>query len=149
MAAPTSCGCTDLTECIGEVLRRLKRFEDFLNAAETCKRFQKCAMDAQYKFESIAIEDQTNHRTPLINIPSNRAPMLLHNFGHLIKSINWRVNKKTPKLNDEIYESIVQFCGKTLNKLHLFGYNPKFSEQNPFQVLEELMLFSHTGGMFF
>lgn len=136
-------------DCIGEIFRRLRLFKDLLSAAETCTRFQKCAMDAEYRFKSITIVDRCidhpinrygSFTDALLTwqtdvVPLDCVPKLLQNFGHLIKSTGLIVNRVNPNQKNEMYELIDRFCGKTLKGLVISD----FSNQNSFQVLKNLI----------
>lgn len=129
-------------DCIGEILRRLPRFEDFLNAATTCKRFRDSAACFRSRFESIAIEKCLSESETMLAIPTisaDRAPMVLQHFGHLIKTLEWKPHGNRER-NDEIFKLILLYCGKTLQILYLSNYNPKFNKRNRFEALQHLIL---------
>lgn len=133
-------------DCITEIMRHLRSFEDFLNVAQVCRRFQRCAAKAQYKFESLVIntdgmEIQMMHGG-VDNAPLHHTPMVLQIFGHLITSIVWKSNVKYNllSLNEDIFESIVKFCRKILKELVIYDYTPKDRKRKSFEVLERLEL---------
>lgn len=127
-------------DCIGEILRRLAMFEDFLNAAWTCKRFMECAKTARRRFKYIAIESSSDD-DQFVNVPAHRAPLFLEKFGSLITRIDWTPSGTNPKLSDEIYESMVRFCQKTLRSLSITNYNPTISKQHFFDYLYDFELY--------
>lgn len=123
-------------DCIEHILRQLTpsvRMEDLLNATETCIRFQETAKRLKSAFKSIVIENTCG-------ISTQRLPVLLENFNHLIEEIKWHTGWTGNEPNDEIFKLIVKYCGKTLRKLTIWSYNPTFNEQNRFQALEDLTL---------
>lgn len=124
-------------DCIEHILRRLVLFgdiEDFLNAAATCKRFQKTAQRFKSMFKSIKIGNDAPIRV-------NHAPMVLNIFGHLIESIEWGPKEQSDyydDCNDKVFNLIVKYCDKTLKELKLLRYNSTIGGEDLFQSLQTL-----------
>lgn len=127
-------------DCIEEILRRLKKLEDLLNAASACKRFRETAKSLKWMFRSVAIEDVRHIWIAATIVSAELAPTLLRNFGHLIESVEWKP-KRNRERNDEMFKLIVKFCGKTLKRLVISNYNPQFNKRNRLQALERLELY--------
>lgn len=90
--------------CIQNILRQLRNFEDFLNAAETCWRFQENAKSCfPFDFRRIAIGDETE----LSVLPTDRVHNFLSNFGYLMKKVCWKASGCQTVDNDK-FESISQ-----------------------------------------
>lgn len=68
-----------------------------------------------------------------------RGKNFLSIFGHLLKLIKWEINLGN-LYEKEIFESIVEFCGKSLLRLHIRSHSLNFSNGSQFILLEELKL---------
>lgn len=134
-------------DCIEAILRRLEKLEDLSSAAGTCVRFQECAKQCfRPKYKRIDINFlQSNLITSASSfvydmIPLNRVSTFLSVFGDLIDDIRWE-STHNRNLNDEIFQHIAKFCGKTLKKLMIINYHrASFNSQARFQNLEKLTL---------
>ncbi len=150
-------------DCIDEILRRVDILMDLLSLAEVCKRLRKCAMQ-QYR---IRYETMLTITTPIIatifSMPDrsrfrqvqiakwdhcrfpdfvhlNRSVTFLRIFGSMTKNILFQSTNS--QIDDTIFRSIVEYCGRTLKALSLTTYDANF-EQTPFE-LEHLCLCQST-----
>lgn len=117
-------------DCIVEILQRLD-CADLLSVAQVCTQFQECAKDSfGLKLKCLEIT-YLNYECWTPNVFSI--------FGHLIHSINLIATGDRRHDND-IFSSIVQFCGETLRRLSIFNIIPAFNEQTSFSALEKFKL---------
>lgn len=70
---------------------------------------------------------------------AHTAPVLLKIFGTLIESVEIIGNRKR---EDEMFNLVAKFCGKTLKRLKITNYNPNLNKQKQFPALEELILYN-------
>lgn len=135
-------------DCIGEIIRRVNRLEDFLNMAEVCRRFQESAKECFSRKFSAEVNGECSRFT-LIGINSiapvkndnvhfNRADALLDIFGPMIKSLAFQSTNDT-ELDRSIFKSITKTCGKTLRELFIRDYDADV-EHTKFEVLEVINL---------
>lgn len=117
----------------------MDRIEDLANAANTCKRFLKCAMSLKFRFRSVAIEETHSRYSNKNAVSAKIAPAFFKNLGHMVESVEWWV-AISPKLQDHLFKLLAKFCGKTLRKLSIRNYDPHFNEPNQFPALEHLVL---------
>lgn len=128
-------------DCIQEVLRLLKNMRDFVNAASVCTRFQENAKECfPSAFKNLRINDADD--TPR-SLPSSCVPAFLRIFGHFIQSIEWSWTQDQEH-DDDILNTIAEFCGKTLTELTVYGHKLNFNTASPFEVLEKLELYDAT-----
>lgn len=113
--------------CIQAILSRLVTRKDWLNAAETCTRFQANARMcfpselSQISIGEICIDDIPGHR-------------------------HWKARIGTA--DSKIFATIVRFCGRTLNELIIRDNNPKCLKRLHFEVLQKLILDEAPAGKF-
>lgn len=132
-------------DCIQLILRKLENVRDFLNAAETCTRFQanaKITFRAQYKEIRIDELKYYNKSIDRYTVTLDRLDSFLSIFGHLIMELHYIVLFFDK--DNEILNMIADYCGKTLNKLRVgptIGgkyHSIYFNTRSKFQALEEL-----------
>lgn len=127
--------------CIQAILSRLVTRKDWLNAAETCTRFQ---ANARMCFPSEL--SQISIGICIDDIPVHRLYSFLQIFGHMIEKIHWKARNGTA--DSKIFATIVRFCGRTLNELIIRDYNPKCLKRLHFKVLQKLTLDEASAGKF-
>ncbi|XP_031628120.1 uncharacterized protein LOC116343929 [Contarinia nasturtii] len=125
-------------DCIGEILDRLNSVIDLLNASKVCQRFQQCAGDCfRSKYSMVRINSDVE---PFGKMPHVQMQRVLAAFGHLISSIGWAAYRDRQR-DDEIFQSIVRYCRKTLKCLEVSKYDFTLNEQHNFEALENLGIY--------
>lgn len=129
-------------DCVQEILRRLP-IKDFLNAAQTCKRFRKNAKECfPYKSFYIFSDYRQNEKRLL---PIHQVKDFLIIFGHLIKKIYWLDTSKWKSIfsgnnRNDITDAIADYCGETLIELEIINQLIEFKKDTRFNSLEYLYL---------
>lgn len=133
-------------DCIQAILRRITNLQDFLSAAETCKRFQsnaKVCFRTKYGLGDISFLGNCLDDLRIMKsaIPLDRVHNFLNIFGHLITNIYLHHrHHQNEKSKEEILKTIAHFCGKTLQKLTLNKFNCDSISLSPFSALQTLDL---------
>lgn len=139
-------------DCIGEIFRRVKVLDDFLNMAQVCQRFEECAKTSFcHNFAAkttggctrfTLIEINSRDESTQNKVHTNRAINFLEMFGPKIKSLSFQTTKD-PDLDRKIFKTIAKHCGKTLIDLFIYDYDANF-EQTKFELCEHLYLGNST-----
>lgn len=109
-------------------------------AAQVCTRFQANALacfpvrmclhqDSNFKDDHSAME---------------RVRSLLSLFGHEIQSMTITKGNTESKHIHELFNSISEFCGKTLTELTVHNINVDFNTRARFKALKDLSIFNST-----
>lgn len=118
-------------DCIQEIFRRLPNIRDFLSAAVVCTRFQVNAIRCFPKQNKSICIGELGH---INSITVKNVQSFLSIFDYLIKSIQW--NKTDRNQDNQIFDMIGNFCGKTLLNLMIRDHSVNFTRN--FQLLEKL-----------
>lgn len=112
-----------IDDCIEHIFRRILRLEDYLNMAQVCKRFQKSAQNCfSTQFQSVCLYRFAETKGNIANsmIPSTQTFELLNTFGPSIQELRFKITPNQQH-DDEIFNSVVEYCNRTLKKLHING----------------------------
>lgn len=102
-----------------------------------CEKFQKNAKEC-YPDEYTHFDLSSGYHLPDL-LPMHRIKNFLSIFGPLIESIDWMENENNSH-DKEIFNAIVEFCGKNLLSLDITGHRLTLPKGSQFQMLEELTL---------
>lgn len=124
--------------CLQMILERIDYACDFLSAAEVCKRFQanaKACFSKKFSHITIVDVDERNY----CYLEEEVTQRFVSLFGHNLQSIAWHTKNYGAK-DMELFDTITEFCGKTLKGLKLYYKNLDFNTRSRFEALETLEL---------
>lgn len=99
--------------CIQEILRRLDRIDDFINASRTCTRFLRNAISCYPRaFEGLIFSNR---------LRTGHVEFLSH-FGHMISNLSL-CGSSDASIDKQKLETIVRYCGKTLKCIEIKKFN--------------------------
>lgn len=141
--------------CLQECFRRLSTHADFFNVANVCKRFRAIAracfpptnitLAARQSNGKLLLRKadqdqkywQNDSSLPLIDLES-----FLSIFGGFIKSVDFdsTLFNRQFSLFGQNFAKIVQYCGKSLEKLSFYNYGSSIDIQKSFESLKFLKI---------